>query len=471
MPYFCNSSIFNDCFMNKLLLLIVGVVSMVQLAWATTCPGATAIPGLPTFPYTQAVTCGGTNDITAANAVVCGSTNYYGGQEALYVWTPTETMASVSIAYTGQTWSGIFIYQGCPTSGGTCVANVTGSASSKTLNVPVVLNAGTTYYIMFDTWPTPNSPCPGSFTINATPIVAPPTPTQDVAPPTCPTGTNLTVSGTPGANETWYWQTTASGTSTATPYAGPYNVFLNGTYYIRTFNSVVNGWSVASSYTVSNIPVALDPPAPTADVNPSCAPAGSNLSVAAAPGGYAYYWQGTNAAGVSTALDASSSYNATASGTYYVKAYETATQCWSNPVGIAVSVDTYIPPAPIITADPVNACTNAVSAQVAATPSATSGTEILTLGTNYVINPGAVVTLSGNLNIPAGATITSSTLTFNNVTTLSGTWPSDISIDMNGASTLGTTTVAAVNMVVTNASTGPCLPYRHRGRPETHQNR
>ena len=317
------------------------------VAFATNCPSATLIPVAPTLPYTQSLTCGAGNDINAGNAVACGSTLYYGGQEALYAWTPTNSYTNVTIAYNGVSWSGIFIFAGCPTSGGTCINNITGSGTTKTLNVGTI-NAGTTYYIMFDTWPTPNSPCPGTFTINGTPDFAPPAPTQDPAIPTCATGAQLNVAGTPPANVQWYWQSTASGTSMANLVSGPYTVFLNGTYFVRAYNSVSMTWSLnSSSVTVSNIPTATNPPSAVAALDPSCAPTGTTLSITAPPGGVEYYWQGTDAMGTSTALSASLPYSVTQTGTYYVAAYETATQCWSSTVGTLVTVSTVIPVQPI----------------------------------------------------------------------------------------------------------------------------
>jgi hypothetical protein len=68
----------------------------------------------------------------------------------------------------------------------------------------------------------------------AAPPAAPPTPTQDPAPPTCTTGTSLSVAGSPAAGTQWYWQTSATGTSTATPYSGAYSVMNNGIISVRT---------------------------------------------------------------------------------------------------------------------------------------------------------------------------------------------------------------------------------------------
>ncbi len=196
---------------------------------------------------------------------------------------------------------------------------------------------------------------------------APATLTQAPGIPTCSAGSDLSVSGTPLANNTWYWQTSATGTSTALPYTGPYTVLANGTYYIRSFNSVYSNWSNASSIVVSNFPVATPPLAAVATTDPSCVPLGSSLSVSSAPAGYEYYWQGTNATGSSNALPATTPYAYTASGTYYVAAYETASGCWSNGVGTAVTVNSTIPASPVVTTSAYNYCSGVITAPISAT--------------------------------------------------------------------------------------------------------
>ncbi len=154
--------------MKKLILSFIAIINFIFIGNTTVCPSAEIIPAAPTLPYTQSLICGSTNDITSANSAAGTGGNYLGGQESVYTWTPTSSYSGVTIAYTGQTWSGIFLYSGCPTSGGALVGFVTSSASSKTLTVTGNINSGTTYYIVFDTWPTPNSPCAGSFTLNGT---------------------------------------------------------------------------------------------------------------------------------------------------------------------------------------------------------------------------------------------------------------------------------------------------------------
>lgn len=494
--------------MRKLLLTMVGIIWTAQLALATTCAGAIAIPAAPSFPYTQSLVCGATNDITSVNSNPCGFANYLGGNESVYSWTPTMNYVNATIAYTGQTWTGIFVYQGCPTSGGTCVGAIGSSTSSKTLNV-TSFTAGVTYYFVFDTWPTPVSPCTGSFTFNASiaPPANPATPVQLGGVPTCTGGaqlgftttalscstsatasgfdnaattatvnnfscatgtiTSATLNATIGANcPSWYyysivvngttvatnqcnqtgfdltpylpltsvsivsennpadspdnitmnltvnlnytvpfsvpadvvyyWQTTPTGTSQSTPHVDPYNVFANGTYYVRAFNTVTGLWSTgSSSVTVSNFPLAAAPPAPVATVNPSCAPAGSTLTVDAPPAGVEYYWQGTTVDGTSNTLPATAPYAYTASGTYHVSAYDVVSQCWSASSSATVTVDNVIPPVPVLTQTDFNYCAGAVTAPVS------SPLPVLNVSGNCT----ATATASGTDNTSVTATV------------------------------------------------------------------
>ena len=139
-------------------------------------PCASAI-NIPSVPVTnQALVCNATAVPGALNATnvptACGAaSNFYkGGQDAIYTFTPTAS-GNHTITYNGVTYSSIFVYSGaCPASGGTCVGSVGTAAASQTLTVN--MTAGVLYYIWFDTWPAPNSPCPGTFSI-APPAGAP----------------------------------------------------------------------------------------------------------------------------------------------------------------------------------------------------------------------------------------------------------------------------------------------------------
>ena len=151
------------------LSIVACILLMSANTWATTCPNATVISPASLPIVAQSLVCGGTDDINSVSIAAsiltggCNSTNYYGGQEALYSFTPAAS-GLYDVSYSGQSWSSIFVFQGCPTTGGsTCVGGISSSLASK--NVSVTLTAGVTYFIMFDTWPTPNSPCPGTFSL------------------------------------------------------------------------------------------------------------------------------------------------------------------------------------------------------------------------------------------------------------------------------------------------------------------
>ena len=134
-------------------------------------PGACTAVNIPSLPVAgQPVLCHASNLISAAYvSSLCGTagTIYLGGAEALYTVTPTTT-GSYAINYAGQNWSSIWVFSGaCPASGGTCVGSV--SSSTATQSLVVTMTAGVQYWIMFDTFPLPASPCPGTFSISNVP--------------------------------------------------------------------------------------------------------------------------------------------------------------------------------------------------------------------------------------------------------------------------------------------------------------
>lgn len=225
---------------------------------------------------------------------------------------------------------------------------------------------------------------------------------QDGATPTCPTGTNLLTTGTPGTDEAWYWQTTATGTSTANDATTPWNVMVNGTYYVRAYNTLYNLWGDAESYVVSDIPVEAAPSTPFAQANPACYTTGTDIFVAAATGDVINYWQGTDELATSMTDDATTPYHVSTTGTYYVKAYNTTTECWSEAIGITVNVGTYVPVNPIVTDPTVNVCIGATSALVSAQTGGNGDQSLLTstAGGNGC-SGGAMfdITATGNMNV------------------------------------------------------------------------
>lgn len=143
------------------------------------------------------------------------------------------------------------------TIGGTTAAITNNTATSITVtigtgttgNVSVTTSGGTATYGT-------------AFTINALPA-NPGNPTSNSPQCTSP-GVTLTRTGTPPVGQTWYWQTTATGTSTANSGA-TYNVTTSGTYYIRSQNNTTGCWSAGSgsaAATVNSIPSVATGPSP-----------------------------------------------------------------------------------------------------------------------------------------------------------------------------------------------------------------
>jgi len=142
------------------------------------CNGAVNITSVPVT--NQVLVCSGAALPGLLNATsvpdVCGAAanTYKGGQEALYTFSPSTT-GNYQVSIAGQTKTAIFVYaNACPTNAGVCVGSIGTTASTKSLVVP--MSVGTIYYIWFDTNPTPNSPCPGTFSL----VLLPPPPANDV---------------------------------------------------------------------------------------------------------------------------------------------------------------------------------------------------------------------------------------------------------------------------------------------------
>ena len=229
--------------------------------------------------------------------------------------------------------------------------------------------------------------------------------TQATGTPSCVLGTDLTASGTLGTDETWYWQITADGTDTGNDASTPWTVFENGTYYVRTYDSNYAVWSDADSIEITNMPSEAAPSAPVAAQNPVCLP-GTQITMDPAPTGIEYYWQGTSSISSLTTDNASAPYDVTQTGTYYVKAYNPATQCWSESVGTTVDVQTEIPNDPIADPSAFNFCENITSAEITANTTVQGSETSLSTPINYDYTCGGGVMFDVTNTSPAGITIT-----------------------------------------------------------------
>ncbi len=136
------------------------------------------VVSLPTaLPYTDAnqTNCGRGNTY---DATCLG--NYDGGEDIIYrIDVTADVTIDISMDPKGTTWTGISIDDECPDTG-TCLDFDTGSSGTRSLTGVVLTVAGSPYYVMVDTWPTPD--CIPDFDLIITETPACPDPTgQTVA--------------------------------------------------------------------------------------------------------------------------------------------------------------------------------------------------------------------------------------------------------------------------------------------------
>lgn len=138
---------------------------------ATTGPSCAVGPviSVSSLPYsvTGASTCGEGNDVSSTAAVSCGSSSYLGGEDQVYVFTPTMSGTHTIALTSSSSWVSLTLYVGCPLTG-TCVDFSQSISGIQTIIEP--LTAGTTYYLIVDTWPSPTCIFSYDLSITASPF-------------------------------------------------------------------------------------------------------------------------------------------------------------------------------------------------------------------------------------------------------------------------------------------------------------
>lgn len=142
--------------------------------WTTAvCPGdlGAGVNNI-TIPYNNVgSTCGQGNDITSANTTICGNSNYFSGQDEVYVFTPSSSgLINITMNSFGFN-TGITLFDGCPLNNaaggsGACIGYAQSSSSAQQLCASVI--AGKTYYLILDTWNSFFSPCIFIYNLNIT---------------------------------------------------------------------------------------------------------------------------------------------------------------------------------------------------------------------------------------------------------------------------------------------------------------
>lgn len=143
--------------------------------------------------------------------------------------------------------------------------------------------------------------------------------------------------------ETWYWQSSATGTSTSSSKSGvTYTRTYGSVYYLRAKNNTSGLWSTATAVTY-HIKSTPDTPysfyvTETNNDGNTVLTTGQSLST-----GQEYYWQATSD-GTST-VDSGNSITLYDGSVYYLRIKDTDTDCWSDSSTINYTV---IPALPII---------------------------------------------------------------------------------------------------------------------------
>ncbi|GAA4331592.1 hypothetical protein GCM10023184_23640 [Flaviaesturariibacter amylovorans] len=222
------------------------------------------------------------------------------------------------------------------------------------------------------------------------------------------TGTSVTFTATPvnGGTPTYQWYKngnpvgTNSSTYTDAALAQGDAVSVEMTSGL----SCVTTATATSNTITMTVNTTAAPAAPVAAANPACG--STTLEAMTDPGGSVnYFWQGTSATGMSTASAATSAYPVNASGTYYVRAYDNVTGCWST----ASSVTVTIAAAPAITTQP-SGSSIFTGSNATFTAAATNSTAV-----QWQVNSGAGFTDIANGGNYSGAT--TNTFTVSGATT------------------------------------------------------
>ena len=272
-----------------------------------------------------------------------------------------------------------------------------GTSTASPTSSPYTVNASGTYYVRARVNATGcwSANC-GNISVSVSSVVPAtpfsPTPASN---PACGFTTLNTITPPPG--EIYYWQGTSCGTSTSNATSSTYTILSTGTYYVRSL-SLAGCWSAGcGSVGVTINPGPTDPPNPTAASNPACG--STTLNTMTPPGGETYYWQGTSC-GTNTANPTSSTYPITSNGTYFVRARNNASGCWSTGCGsVAVSVSSVPTTA---NAGPNQNICNVTSTTLAGnTPASGLGTWSVVTGSATITTPNSPT--SGVTGLSVGA--------------------------------------------------------------------
>jgi len=145
--------------MFKYLLLFITLFAYSKLGaqGSNTCAGAVANPiTLPFFTNNQS-TCGDLNDYTGGNPCIATMTgNYYGGQDWLYSFTPTQsgyvTIILNDVVSSIAAYPTLTLSTGCPGTAGACIGFTLYNPTPANATIVSYVQANQTYYVLVDAY-------------------------------------------------------------------------------------------------------------------------------------------------------------------------------------------------------------------------------------------------------------------------------------------------------------------------------
>ena len=143
--------------MIKYVVFILLICSKVYSQGSNTCVGAAANPvTLPFFTNNQ-TTCGDLNDYTGGNPCIATTAgNYYGGQDWLYSFTPSQdgyvTIVINDIQPVTNSYPTLTLSSACPGTSGACMGFVMYNPSVGNGTIVEYVQGGQTYYVLVDSY-------------------------------------------------------------------------------------------------------------------------------------------------------------------------------------------------------------------------------------------------------------------------------------------------------------------------------
>ncbi|MEO0900552.1 MAG: DUF6443 domain-containing protein, partial [Bacteroidota bacterium] len=267
--------------------------------------------------------------------------------------------------------------------------------NTSTATISITRTSGTVYYLRARNNSTGcwSSARTVNYSINSAPGI-PSTPTIAN---NC--GSTVLTRGNPPSGITWYWQSSNSGTSTSNSSTAVTRT--SGTvYYIRARNNSSGCWSNARTI---NYSINTGPGIPsTPSVTNNCG--NTVLTRGNPPSGITWYWQ-SSSGGTSTS-NSSSTVTRTNGTSYYLRARNNSSGCWSpaRAIGYSINVAPGIPSTPSVT----NNCGNTVlsrgnppSGVTWYWQSSSSGTSTSNSSTSVTLTSGTVYYLRARNNSTA----------------------------------------------------------------------